>query len=71
MRHVPFDCYLSPLSRLMWEISLTIDADAIAQMSVCKDLLAMRNGQRCATPAARRGVEGLEGGHSCRKHSIS
>ena len=52
-------------------ISLTIDTDAVAQMSVCEDLLAMRDGQRCATPAAQRGVEGLEGGHSCRKHNIS
>lgn len=58
-------------SLALCEIPLTIHTDAVAQISICEDLLAMRNGQRCATPAARRGVEGLEGGHSCRKHNIS
>lgn len=46
---------------------LTIDGDAIAQMSICEDLFAVGNGQGRATTSARRGVEGLEGRHRCSK----
>jgi len=46
---------------------LTINCDAVTQMSICEDLFAVGNGQGCTTTSARRGVEGLEGRHRCSK----
>ena len=49
---------------------LTVHADAVAQMGVCEDLFAIRDGQRRAATSARRGIEGLEGGHGCGKDML-
>ena len=51
-------------------VSLTVHADAVAQMGVCEDLFAVRDGQRRAATSARRGIEGLEGGHGCGKDML-
>jgi hypothetical protein len=39
----------------------TIDTDAISQVHIGEDLLAVRNGQRRSPAPALGGIEGLEG----------